>query len=75
MARRPPGRPGYGHIDGIAAAARKYPLEGARKDEADKEMGYFLNNAPRMRYHWFCQCGLFAGSRVIEAGCKAVPIN
>ena len=38
----------------------------------DKELGYFLNNAPRMRYHWFRQCGLFVGSGVVEAGCKAV---
>ena len=25
-----------------------------------------------MRYHWFRQCGLFAGSGVVEAGCKTV---
>jgi hypothetical protein len=62
----------YGHIDGIAAAVRKYPLEGAKKDQVDKELGYFLNNAPRMRYHWFRQCGLFVGSGVVEAGCKSV---
>ncbi len=62
----------YGYIDGIAAAVRHYPLEGVKKDEADKELGYFLNNAPRMRYHWFRQCGLFVGSGVVEAGCKAV---
>ena len=29
-------------------------------------------NAPRMRYHWFRQCGLFVGSGAVEAGCKAV---
>ena len=62
----------YGHIDGIAAAVRKYPLEGIKKDEVGKELGYFLNNAPRMRYHWFRQCGLFVGSGVVEAGCKSV---
>src|SRR5262249_12543273 len=62
----------YGYIDGIRAAVRKYPLEGAKKDEVDKELGYFQNNAPRMRYHWFPQCGLVAGSGVVEAGCKAV---
>jgi hypothetical protein len=62
----------YGDIDGIEAAVRKYPLEGVKKDEADKELGYFLNNAPRMRYHWFRSRGLFAGSGVVEAGCKAV---
>jgi hypothetical protein len=62
----------YGDIDGIAAAVRRYPLEGVKKDEVDRELGYFLNNAPRMRYHWFRQCGLFVGSGVVEAGCKAV---
>jgi hypothetical protein len=40
--------------------------------EAERELGYFLNNAPRVRYHWFRQCGLFVGSGVVEAGCKAV---
>ncbi len=62
----------YGDIDGIEAAVRTYPLEGVKKEEVDKELGYFLNNAPRMRYKWFRQCGLFIGSGVIEAGCKTV---
>jgi len=62
----------YGDIDGIAAAVRQYPLEGVKKDEVDRELGYFTSNAPRMRYHWFRQCGLFTGSGVVEAGCKAV---
>ena len=57
----------YGYIDGIEAAVRKYPLEGVKKDEAEKELGYFLNNAPRMRYHWFRSRGLFVGSGVVEA--------
>ena len=25
-----------------------------------------------MRCHWFRQCGLFAGSGLVEAGCKSV---
>ena len=62
----------YGYIDGIEAAVRTYPLQGTKKDEADKELGYFLKNAPRMRYHWFRSRGLFTGSGVVEAGCKAV---
>jgi hypothetical protein len=62
----------YGYIDGIEAAVRKYPLEGVKKDEVEKELGYFLNNAPRMRYHWFRRCGLFVGSGVVEASCKTV---
>jgi hypothetical protein len=62
----------YGYINGIKAAVRQYPLEGVKKDEAEKELGYFLNNAPRMRYRWFRSRGLFTGSGVVEAGCKSV---
>jgi hypothetical protein len=62
----------YGDIDGIEAAVREYPLEGIKKDETDKELGYFLNNAPRMRYHWFRSRGLFVGSGVVEASCKTI---
>ena len=52
--------------------ARLYPLEGVKKDALDTALGYFENNAPRMRYHWFRQRGLFVGSGVVEAGCKTV---
>jgi hypothetical protein len=62
----------YGDIDGIEAAVRKYPLEGVKKDEVEKELGYFLNNAPRMRYRWFRSRGLFVGSGVVEASCKTI---
>jgi hypothetical protein len=62
----------YGDIDGICAAARAYPLAGVKKDEVEKALGYFENNAPRMRYKWFRSRGLFVGSGVVEAGCKAV---
>jgi hypothetical protein len=62
----------YGCIDDIEAAVRAFPLDGIKKDETDKELGYFLNNAPRMRYQWFRSRGLFVGSGVIEAGCKTI---
>jgi hypothetical protein len=62
----------YGDIDGICRAARTYPLDGVKKDELDTALGYFKNNAPRMRYHWFRQCGLFTGSGVVEASCKTI---
>jgi len=62
----------YGYIDGIVAATRKYPLTGVKKDEIDTALGYFENNAPRMRCHWFRQCGLFTGSGVVEASCKTI---
>ena len=62
----------YGYIDGIEAAVREFPLQGVKQDEAEKELGYFLHNAPRMRYRWFRSRGLFTGSGVVEAGCKSV---
>ena len=62
----------YGDIDGICKAARVFPLEGIKKNELDTALGYFENNAPRMRYHWFRQCGLFVGSGVVEASCKTI---
>ena len=35
-------------------------------------LGYFENNAPRMRYEWFRSRGPFTGSGVVETGCKSV---
>jgi hypothetical protein len=62
----------YGDIGGICAAARVFPLQGTKKDELDTALGYFENNAPRMRYKWFRSRGLFVGSGLVESGCKAV---
>jgi hypothetical protein len=62
----------HGDIDGICAAVRVYPLLGSKKGELDTALGYFTTNAPRMRYKWFRSRGLFIGSGVVEAGCKAV---
>jgi hypothetical protein len=62
----------HGDIDGICKAARACHLIGVKKDELDTALGYFENNAPRMRYHWFRSRGLFVGSGVVESGCKAV---
>jgi hypothetical protein len=62
----------YGDTDGICAAARAIPLAGVKKDELDTALGYFENNAPRMRYKWFRSRGLFVGSGAVESGCKAV---
>jgi hypothetical protein len=62
----------YGDIGAICRQARVFPLDGVKKDELGTALGYFENNAPRMRYRWFRQCGLFVGSGVVEASCKAV---
>jgi hypothetical protein len=45
---------------------------GVKKNEPGTALGYFENNAPRMRYHWFRSRGLFTGSGVAGSGCKAV---
>lgn len=37
-----------------------------------KALPYFTTNAQRMRYGYFRKLGLFVGSGVVEAGCKAV---
>ena len=62
----------YGDIDGICRAARVFRLAGIKKDQLDTALGYFENNAPRMRYKWFRSRGLFVGSGLVESGCKAV---
>ncbi len=62
----------YGDIDGICQAARLFPLEGIKKDQLGTALGYFENNAPRMRCKWFRSRGLFVGSGLVESGCKAV---
>jgi hypothetical protein len=62
----------YGDIDAICREARVFPLEGIKKDELGTALGYFENNARRMRYKWFRSRGLFVGSGLVESGCKAV---
>ena len=50
---------GQGHEAAFAGCREERRVETA--------LGYFEDNAPRMRYHWFRQCGLFVGSGVVEA--------
>ena len=61
-----------GDIPALLSAARAFPLTGTKAEELDTALGYFETNAPRMRYKHFRSCGLFVGSGVVEAGCKAV---
>ena len=62
----------HGDIDAICREARVFPLEGIKKDELGTALGYFENNAHRMRYKWFRSRGLFVGSGLVESGCKSV---
>jgi hypothetical protein len=61
-----------GDITAITAAARLFPLAGAKAAELDTALGYFETNAHRMRYKRFRSLGMFIGSGAVEAGCKAV---
>ena len=45
---------------------------GVKAEELDKKLGYFRNNARRMRYADFKKLGMFIGSGAIEGGIKAV---
>lgn len=61
-----------GDIEAIIAAASCYPLEGTKASDLDTRLGYFRNNARRMRYAKFQKLGMFTGSGAIEGGIKAV---
>lgn len=57
----------------IAAARRRLNDLGPQSDDTlEKQIAYFENQQPRMLYQTYRQQGLFCGSGVIEAGCKAV---
>jgi len=66
-----------GEIEPLVARLREIAGEHADSqpgltEEILKEAEYFATNASRMNYPRFRAMGLFVGSGVIEAGCKAV---
>jgi len=66
-----------GEIKSLVAHLREIAAEQATShpglaEEVLKEAEYFDTNASRMNYPRFRAMGLFVGSGVIEAGCKAV---
>jgi len=62
-----------GEIEKLVAQMEKVlPRSGSRRAAGRKQIAYFRNNAPYMRYADFRREGLFVGSGVIEAGCKTV---
>ena len=61
-----------GNIPALLAAGRDLKFTGSLARERDKQLGYFQTNAHRMRYAHFRSLGMFVGSGVVEAGCKAV---
>ena len=56
----------------LREAKKRMPKNEQKRQDVEKQIGYFANNAARMRYRKFrAQC-LFVGSGVIEAGCKTI---
>jgi hypothetical protein len=64
-----------GNIAAIIEAASCYPLAGLRATELDRKLGYFRNNAHRMRYADYRNLGMFIGSGAIEGGIKAIVVQ
>jgi hypothetical protein len=62
-----------GEVEKVVAAFNKLsPANEQSKEILQREIGYFNKNKERMRYKKFKDQGLFIGSGVIEAGCRAV---
>ena len=61
-----------GNIGALLTAGRNLHFTGSLAGERDRQLGYFETNAHRMRYAHFRSLGMFVGSGVVEAGCKAV---
>jgi hypothetical protein len=56
----------------VRKAGRQLPASAKGKKKMLKELHYFENNAPQMRYAEFREQDFFVGSGVIEAGCRSV---
>jgi hypothetical protein len=61
-----------GDIPALLTAGRSLKFTGSPARERDRQLGYFETGAHRMRYAHFRDLGMFIGSGVVEAGCKAV---
>lgn len=62
-----------GRIEDMITSFRQLrPSTHEQKAFLDKEIQYFSKNRDRMRYGEFRDQGLFVGSGVVEAGCRAV---
>jgi hypothetical protein len=62
-----------GDIDRLVRkAGKQMPASTKAKKVMIKELHYFENNAPQMRYDEFRESDFFVGSGVVEAGCRTV---
>jgi hypothetical protein len=56
----------------IKAIVRLVPKTDEQREIVKTEVGYFQKHRKRMRYDVFRRLGLFVGSGVLEAGCRAI---
>lgn len=62
-----------GKVESVIKAVEALASQpGYDKELCEREIGYFEKNKERMRYADFKKRGLFVGSGVMEAGCRAV---
>ena len=62
-----------GNIERLLRDIRSHlPRRGPRRKESLRQLHYFEENAPLMRYGHFRSHNLFIGSGVVEAGCKTL---
>lgn len=63
----------YGQIEKLIGRQEALlPRSGPRRKNGQSKIGYFRKNAYAMRYDEFRRQGIFIGSGVVEAGCRAV---
>jgi len=56
----------------VSKAGKNLPASPKAQKSLRKELGYFENNAPCMRYAHYREKDFFVGSGVVEAGCRTV---
>jgi len=61
-----------GDISKLVSRISAMPTASNKKEEVEKKLAYFTDNADKMRYGLFRAAGLFIGSGVVEAACKTI---
>jgi hypothetical protein len=56
----------------LRQAGKRLPASAPTRKSLLKQLGYFENNAPQMRYAEYRKKKFFVGSGVVEAGCRTV---
>src|SRR5207302_6277374 len=56
----------------LRQAGKQLPASAKSKKSMLKQLRYFANNAPQMRYAEYREKKFFVGSGVVEAGCRTV---